>query len=78
MTKKARIGDKQALLALETTVRDAKTGRVLPLRGYGALRGQYAIRRDIDLTKPISEQVARLDCAGEAECTPERQASSES
>jgi uncharacterized protein DUF2188 len=29
--------------------------------GYGSLRGQFAVRRGIDLTKPIYEQVLKLD-----------------
>jgi len=36
----------------ETTVR--------PL-GYGSLRGKFAFRKDIDLTKPIYEQVLKLE-----------------
>ena len=36
----------------ETTVR--------PL-GYGSLRGKYAFRKGIDLTKPIYEQVLKLE-----------------
>lgn len=34
------------------------TGRVVPL-GYGKLKGRYAVRPGIDLTKPIFEQVVR-------------------
>ena len=33
---------------------------VLP-KGYGSLRGQLHIRRGVDLTKPIYEQVLKLD-----------------
>ncbi len=29
--------------------------------GYGALRGQFAVRPGLDLTKPIYEQVLELD-----------------
>lgn len=41
-----------------TVVRDAKTGRMIPA-GYGALKGQYAVRKGVDVTKPIFEQVRR-------------------
>lgn len=44
-----------------TTVRDPKTGEMLVLRGYGALKGQFVVREGIDLTKPIAEQVAELE-----------------
>jgi hypothetical protein len=43
--------------------RDAATGRLVP-KGYGALKGQYVVRDGIDLTKPIAEQVARLNSQG--------------
>ena len=39
--------------------RDAKTGRMLPA-GYGALKGQYVVRKGVDVTKPIFEQVRRV------------------
>jgi hypothetical protein len=38
--------------------RDAKTGRMIPA-GYGALKGQYVVRKGVDVTKPIFEQVRR-------------------
>ena len=38
--------------------RDARTGRMIPA-GYGALKGQYVIRKGVDVTKPIYEQVGR-------------------
>ena len=30
-------------------------------KGYGALRGKFMVRRGLDLTKPILEQVLELD-----------------
>jgi hypothetical protein len=36
--------------------RDAKTGRLIPA-GYGALKGKYVVRKGVDVTKPIFEQV---------------------
>ncbi len=38
--------------------RDAKTGRMIPA-GYGVLKDQYVVRKGVDLTKPIFEQVRR-------------------
>jgi hypothetical protein len=39
-----------------TVGRDAKTGRLIPA-GYGALKGKYVVRKGIDVTEPIFEQV---------------------
>jgi len=39
-----------------TVGRDAKTGRMIPA-GYGALKGQYVVRKGVDVTKPIFKQV---------------------
>ena len=36
--------------------RDAKTGRMIPA-GYGALKGKYVVRKGVDVTKPVFEQV---------------------
>jgi hypothetical protein len=41
-----------------TVGRDVKTGRMIPA-GYGALKGQYVVRKGVDVTKPIFEQVRR-------------------
>jgi len=30
-------------------------------KGYGALRGQFVIREGLDVTKPIFEQVLKLE-----------------
>ena len=30
-------------------------------KGYGALRGQFVVRRGIDLTKPIYEQYLKVE-----------------
>jgi hypothetical protein len=43
----------------ETVVRDAKTGRLVTLRGAGALKGQLKLLKGIDLTKPIASQVLK-------------------
>ena len=40
-------------------VRDAKSGRVVTVRGLGALKGRLPLREDVDLTKPIAAQVLK-------------------
>jgi hypothetical protein len=49
---------KKQTSASVTVARDAKTGRMIPA-GYGALKGQYVVRKGVDVTKPIFEQVCR-------------------
>lgn len=39
------------------TISDASTGRQLPLKGYGGLKGEFEIRKGLDLCKPIAAQV---------------------
>jgi hypothetical protein len=43
------------------TVPDPKTGKLLTVRGFGALKGSLTVRKGIDLTKPIAAQVEKLD-----------------
>jgi hypothetical protein len=43
----------------QLVIRDGKSGRSFPLKGYGALKGQITFRPDVDLTKPIAQQVAK-------------------
>ena len=40
-------------------IEDKHTGKVTTLRGYGALRDDYVVRKGIDLTKPIASQVSK-------------------
>ena len=40
-------------------VRDARTGRWVEVRGAGALKGKLTLKRGVDLTKPIFEQVSK-------------------
>jgi len=40
-------------------VRDPASGAAFQLKGYGAMRGLITFRADLDLTKPIAEQVAK-------------------
>jgi hypothetical protein len=42
------------------TIRCKETGQVYALKGYGALKNQYVVKRGIDLSKPIAEQAWRL------------------
>ncbi len=48
-------GDKPASL------RNRETGEVLVLHGYGSMKGKLELRKAIDLTKPIYEQVLKLE-----------------
>lgn len=47
-----------------TTVRDARTGKLVTVKGVGALKGSsFSIREGFDLTKPIASQALR-DASG--------------
>ncbi|WP_353229262.1 hypothetical protein [Novosphingobium sp.] len=37
-----------------TTVRDSKSGRLVTVKGAGALKGKMTISKKVDLTKPIT------------------------
>ena len=45
------------------TVRDARTGKLVVVRGVGALAGSdFKLKKDVSLLKPIAEQaLARVD-----------------
>jgi hypothetical protein len=46
----------------KTTVTDPKTGKVLVVRGAGSMKDYpLDLNKDIDLTKPIFEQVLALE-----------------
>jgi len=49
----------KALTPPKKIVRDASSGRVVEVRGFGALKGQLKIARGLDLTKPIYDQVTK-------------------
>lgn len=38
------------------TIRENATGRELQLKGYGAMKGKFAVKKGVDLTKPIATQ----------------------
>lgn len=42
-----------------TTIRDSKSGRMLPLKGYGALKGEFKVRKGVNLSKPIAAQTTK-------------------
>ena len=42
-----------------TTVRSAKTGRFVTVRGAGALKGHLTLAKGVDLTKPIASQTMK-------------------
>lgn len=41
------------------SVRDARTGQFVTVRGVGALKGQLALKKGVDLTKPIASQALK-------------------
>lgn len=40
-------------------ITDKESGKTLPLKGYGALKGEYSVKKGIDLSKPIFAQTLR-------------------
>lgn len=42
-----------------TTVRDSKSGRLVTVKGAGALKGKLTISKKVDLTKPIFAGAAK-------------------
>jgi hypothetical protein len=58
MSTKKNTSAKKHTSGCATVGRDAKTGRMVPA-GYGALKGEYVVRKGVDITKPIFEQVRR-------------------
>ena len=42
-----------------STIRDTETGMTFALKGYGALKGEYSVKKGIDLTKPILAQTEK-------------------
>jgi len=43
----------------KTSVRNAKTGQFVVVRGVGALKGQLTLKKSVDLTKPIATQAMK-------------------
>jgi hypothetical protein len=43
----------------QSTIRDSGSGVVRDLKGYGALSGQYVVRKGVDLSKPIAAQASK-------------------
>lgn len=41
------------------TVRDSKSGRIVIVRGAGALKGKLTLKKSVDLTQPIASQAGR-------------------
>lgn len=52
--------------SFEKTVRHPKTGELVVVRGYGSMKGKLQLDPRIDLTKPIYEQVLKLEEADKA------------
>ena len=40
-------------------IRDERSGRELPLRGYGSMKGKYVVKPGLDVSKPIAAQAER-------------------
>jgi hypothetical protein len=41
------------------TIRDVQSGRELPLKGYGSMKGKFVVKPGVDLSRPIAEQAGR-------------------
>jgi len=46
---------------LSAALRKTEPKRLRLPKGYGTLRGQFVVRPGLDLTKPILEQILKLD-----------------
>lgn len=46
------------------TIRDERSGRELPLKGYGAMKGRFVVKPGVDVSKPIAAQVGRGAVSG--------------
>jgi hypothetical protein len=42
-----------------STIRDTETGKTFALKGYGALKGEYSVKKGINLAKPILAQTEK-------------------
>ncbi len=40
-------------------IKDKESGKTLSLKGYGALKGEYSVKKGINLSKPILAQTLR-------------------
>jgi hypothetical protein len=54
------------------TFRNEKTGEVFILHGYGSMKGKLELREGIDLTKPIFEQVLKLEAREKRKASAKR------
>lgn len=52
-----------------TSVRNAKTGQFVTVRGVGALKGQLTLKKSVDLTKPIASQAMKGTKPRRATCS---------
>ena len=59
VTKQAHIQAMAKTAQIQKSMVLLSSGKVVEVRGYGALKGQLALMPGIDLTKPIYEQVIR-------------------
>lgn len=56
------------------TLRNRETGEVLVLHGYGASKGKFEVKKGIDLTKPIFEQVLKMEMRKKRKASAKRRA----
>ncbi len=42
-----------------TTIRDARSGKTLTLKGYGSMKGEFQVRKGLNLSQPIAAQAAK-------------------
>jgi hypothetical protein len=50
---------KREIIESSRTVRNAKTGQLVTVRGVGALKEQLSLKKSVDLTKPIASQTLK-------------------
>lgn len=46
------------------TIRDDRSGRELPLKGYGSMKGKFVVKPGFDVSKPIAAQAGRSSSRG--------------
>lgn len=47
------------VISAQKVVRDVKSGRLVTVRGAGALKGHLTLNSKVDLTKPIASQAMK-------------------
>ena len=56
----AAVVDKNTHVRAEmVSIKDDASGRELPLKGYGSMRGKFVVKPGVDVSKPIAAQVSK-------------------